>query len=68
MDRGEDVEPTRPNTKLHIANLKSQQTRKRGNRNGSASVGLQGDDNGKSQGSKGRNIAKGRVGSIEGYL
>lgn len=63
MDRGEDVVPTRPKIpKLHIANLKSQQTRKRGNRNGSASVGLQGDDNGKSQGSKGRNIAKGRVG------
>ena len=63
MDRGEDVAPTRPKIpKLHIANLKSQQTRKRGNRNGSASVGLQGDDNGKSQGSKGRNIAKGRVG------
>ena len=63
VDRGEDAGPTRPKVpKLNIANLKSHQTRKRGNRNGSASVGLQGGDNGKSLGSKGKNNAKGRVG------
>ena len=48
MDRGEDAGPTRPKIpKLQIANLKSQQARKRGNRNGSASGSLQGGDNGK---------------------
>jgi hypothetical protein len=62
MDRGEDAGPTRPKIpKLQIANLKSQQARKRGNRNGSASGSLQGGDNGKGLG-LGMKNAKGRVG------